>query len=154
MVVYTLEQRCQILRHYFCRFWQKKIILSDEAHLDLGGYVNKQNCRMYGTENPHRKRVTVWCGFWFIFLRKWARRGRYSQWRLLSGHVELKRRMLETFDFNRMALRATQPKLHSMFCALFLKIALSATELLMSFGNLRPAIWHRWTIIFGGGRQR
>ena len=36
-----------------CRFWQKKIIFSDEAHFDLGGYVNKQNCRISGTENPH-----------------------------------------------------------------------------------------------------
>ena len=25
---------------------------------------------------------------WAIFLREWARRGRYSQWRSLSGHVE------------------------------------------------------------------
>ena len=51
----------------------KKIIFSDEAHFDLGGYVNKHNCRIWGTENPHAyiekptqiKRVTVWCGFWF-----------------------------------------------------------------------------------------
>ena len=35
---------------------------------------------------------------------------------------------MATFGFNRKALRATQPKLHSMFCALFLKIALSAAE--------------------------
>ena len=50
----------------------KKIIFSDEAHFDLGGYVNKQNCRIWGTENPHAyiekpthpKRVTVWYGFW------------------------------------------------------------------------------------------
>ena len=49
----------------------------------------------------------------------------------------LKRRILATFGFNRTALRATQPKLHSMFCALFLKIALSAAEL-MSFGQLGP----------------
>ena len=27
---------------------------------------------------------------WTIFLRKWARRGRYSQWRSLSGHVVCK----------------------------------------------------------------
>ena len=50
----------------------KKIILSDEAHFDLSGHVNKQNCRIWGTENPHAyiekpthpKRVIVWCGFW------------------------------------------------------------------------------------------
>ena len=34
-------------------FGKKKIIFSDEAHFDLGGYVNKQNCRIWGTENPH-----------------------------------------------------------------------------------------------------
>ena len=50
----------------------KKIIFSDEAHFDLGGYVNKQNCRIWDTENPHayiektkpQKRVTVWYGLW------------------------------------------------------------------------------------------
>ena len=50
----------------------KKIIFSDEAHFDLGGYINKQNCRIWGTEKPHAyiekpthpKRVTVWCGLW------------------------------------------------------------------------------------------
>ena len=50
----------------------KKIIFSDEAHFALGGYVNKQNCRIWGTENQpayienptHSKRVTVWCEFW------------------------------------------------------------------------------------------
>ena len=48
-----------------------KIIFSDEAHFDLGGYVNKQNYRIWGAENQHAyivkpthpKRVTVWCGF-------------------------------------------------------------------------------------------
>ena len=34
------------------------------------------------------------------------------------------------FGFNRTTLRATQPKLHSMTCALFLKIALLAAELM------------------------
>ena len=54
------------------KFLAKKIFFSDEAHFYLGGYVNKQNCRIWGTENPyaylgkptHPKRVTVWCGFW------------------------------------------------------------------------------------------
>ena len=65
MVVYTLEQRCEILRHYFCQFWQKKNHLFRWSSFDLGGYVNKQNYRIWGTENPkHSKRVTVWCGFY------------------------------------------------------------------------------------------
>ena len=29
------------------------LIFSDEAHFDLGGYVNKQNCRIWGIENLH-----------------------------------------------------------------------------------------------------
>ena len=53
---------------------------------------------------------------------------------------------MATFGFDSTALCATQPKLHSMFCALFLKIALSAAEL-MSFGHLVATIRHRWTII-------
>ena len=46
---------------------------------------------------------------------------------------------MATFGFNRLALRVTQPKLHSMFCALFLKIALSAAEL-MPFGHCGAAV--------------
>ena len=42
----------------------RKIIFSDEAHFDLGGFVNKQNYRIWGTEciekPTHPKRVTVW----------------------------------------------------------------------------------------------
>ena len=80
----------------------KKIIFSDETHFDSGGYVNKQNCRIWGTENPHAYiekrnaskpshclvRILIKRHNWAIFLRKRARRGRYSQWRSLSGHVE------------------------------------------------------------------
>ena len=72
LVVYTLQQRWEILRHYFLRFWQKKIIFSDEDHFDHAGYVNRQKCPMWGPENPHAniekpthpKRITVWCRFW------------------------------------------------------------------------------------------
>ena len=48
--------------------------MSDEAHFHLGGYVSKQNCRIWGSENPkmiiekplYSQRVTVWCGFWAV----------------------------------------------------------------------------------------
>ena len=50
----------------------RKIIMSDEAHFHFGGYVNKQNCRIRGSENLkmiientlYLQRVTVCCGFW------------------------------------------------------------------------------------------
>ena len=56
MAVYTLEQSWEVgLQSTYrrCRFWQKKISSSDEAHIDLNGYVNKQNSRIWGIENPH-----------------------------------------------------------------------------------------------------
>ena len=76
MIVYTLEQRYAKWACYRLTedadVGKKKNIFSDKAHFDLGGYVNKQNCRIRGTENPyayigkptHPKRVTVWCWFW------------------------------------------------------------------------------------------
>ena len=39
----------------------KKNHLSTQAHFDVGVYINKQNCRICGTENPYN---------WAIFLRK------------------------------------------------------------------------------------
>ena len=116
----------------------KKIIFSDEAHFDLGGYVNKQNCRIWGTENSqatgtekptYPKRVTFWCGFWsrgiikpFFFENEQGEAVTVNDDRHVEQifvHKKLKRRILATFGFNRMALRATQRKLHSVFCACF-----------------------------------
>jgi len=42
------EQRLVEDEHFY-----RKIIFSDEAHFHLGGYVNKQNCHIWGSENPH-----------------------------------------------------------------------------------------------------
>ena len=46
--------------------------MSDEAQFCLDGTVNRQNCRIWGPENPHvileqegqSPSVTVWCGVW------------------------------------------------------------------------------------------
>jgi len=50
----------------------KKIVFSDEAHFQLDGCVDTQNCRIWAAGNPrvihekplHAQRTTVWCGFW------------------------------------------------------------------------------------------
>lgn len=52
--------------------FSNQIFFTDEAHFHLGGYVNSQNCRIWGSENPqvvverplHPPRVTVWCALW------------------------------------------------------------------------------------------
>ena len=49
-----------------------KIFFSDEVHFTLGGYVNKQNCHIWGSEYPqvieerslHLEKVTVGCAVW------------------------------------------------------------------------------------------
>ena len=52
--------------------FSSKIILSDEAHFHLDGFVNRQNCYVWGSKNSrvinekqmHPQRVTVWREFW------------------------------------------------------------------------------------------
>ncbi|VEN59429.1 unnamed protein product [Callosobruchus maculatus] len=47
-----------------------RLIMSDEAHFHLNGFINKHNSRFWGTENPrviherelHPIKCTVWCG--------------------------------------------------------------------------------------------
>ena len=38
-------------------FGKKQIIFSDEVHFDLGGYVNKPNCRIWGTHALKSRRA-------------------------------------------------------------------------------------------------
>ncbi|GFX35803.1 transposase [Trichonephila clavipes] len=52
--------------------FHKLILFSDEAHIWLNGYVNKQNCRIWIEANPqmyvktplHPEKLTVWCALW------------------------------------------------------------------------------------------
>ena len=126
----------------------KKIVFSDEAHFVLGGYVNMPNCHTWGTENPYvyiekptqPKRVTVWCRgiigpLFFENEQLEAVTVNGDFYRVIFCSQKLKRRISAAFSFNRTALRATHPKLHLIFCSLFLKIALAAAKL-MSFGHL------------------
>ena len=98
-----------------------------------------RNCHIWGKENPHAyieksthpKRVTVWCGFWSrgiigpLFFEN--EQGEFvtvngDRYRAMLNEFlfpKMKRRILATFGFNWTALRATQPKLRLIFCALF-----------------------------------
>ena len=48
----------------------KNLMMFDEAHFHLNGFINKQTCRIWGSENPHAtaqrqlppQKCTVWCG--------------------------------------------------------------------------------------------
>lgn len=52
--------------------FRSKIFFSDEANFYLDGFVNKQNCRIWGSEKPRPNeeqppstaKVTVWCAIW------------------------------------------------------------------------------------------
>ncbi|GFU42882.1 transposase [Trichonephila clavipes] len=52
--------------------FHKRILFSEEVHLWLNGYVNKQNCRIWSEANPqvyvetplHPEKLTVWCALW------------------------------------------------------------------------------------------
>ena len=74
-----------------CWFWQKKNHLFRWS--SFWSWII-ENLHAYIKKPTHPKRVTVWSRIlvqrhnWVIFLRKWTRRGRYSQWRSLSGHAE------------------------------------------------------------------
>ena len=135
----------------------KKIIFLDEAHFDLG---HRKPARIHWKADTHKTshclvRILVQRHKWAIFSSKISNERPLQSMAIVIGPFwtnycsqKLKRRILATFCFNRTAIRATQPKLHSMFCAVFLKIALSAAEL-MPFGHLRAKIWQRWIIICG-----
>ncbi|GFX92830.1 transposase [Trichonephila clavipes] len=80
---------CHVKDHLSINLAQR-ILFSDEAHLWLNGYVNKQNCRIWTEANPqvyvetplHPEKLTVWCALWAggILLQKRGRPQRYSQW--------------------------------------------------------------------------
>ena len=135
-------------------FDQKKIIFPEEAHFDFGGYAQAQLSHL-----RHKKPARI---HWkthalktsHCLVRILVQRPLQSMaivirpcWMNFCSQ-KLKRRILATFGFNRTAIRVIQLTLHSMFWALFLKITLSAADL-MSFDYLGAAIWHRWTIICG-----
>ena len=77
MIVQKLLPSDFVQRRLFCERMLEIIasddvilMMGDEAHFRLDGYVNKQNCRFWAAENPqelhqrplHTAKVSVWCG--------------------------------------------------------------------------------------------
>ena len=134
MVVYTLEQRWEVvLRSAYRRCRQKNHIfrwssfrswrVCKQAKLLHLGH-RKPACIHWKADAP--KWVTV-CGFFFENEQGESITVNGDHYRaMLNEFFFTKIEEEATFGFNSVALRATQPQLHSMFCALFLKIALSA----------------------------
>ena len=104
MFVYTLEQRWEILPQIDL---QKMTILAKNNLFRWSSFWSWWVCKQakllhLGQRKPapiHWKadapktshclvRILIQRNNWAIFFRKWARRGRYNQWRSLSGHVE------------------------------------------------------------------
>ena len=124
----------------------KKIIFSDEAHFDLGGYVNKQNCRIWGIENPHAyiekpthsKRVTVWCRFWSRSIIGSFFFENYDRYRAMLNEFLFAK--IEEEDIGNFWFQHDGATCYTAETTLdVLKIALSAAEL-MSFGHIGAAI--------------
>ena len=70
-------------------FWSRRVC----KQVKLSHLGQRKPARIHWTaEAPKTShclvRILVYKRNWAIFLRKWARRGRYSQCRSLSGHVE------------------------------------------------------------------
>ena len=106
MIVYTFDQRWEILRqidlqkmpilakkknHLFrwSSFWSRRVC--KQAKLSHLGHIKPARIHwkaVQPTTSHCLVRILVQRHNWVIFLRKWARRGRYSQWRSLSVHID------------------------------------------------------------------
>ena len=159
MVVYTLV--CASLSGPAIDL-QKMPILAEKSFfqmklMKLGKIVafGPQNTRTH-TLKSRRKQTTVCSGsrgiigpFFFENEQKEAVTVNGDRYRaMLNGFLFTKieeEDIGNIFIFNRTALRATQPKLYSMFCALFLNIALLAGRnvLLNKKRNLR-----KYSVVF------
>ena len=133
MVVYTLEQRWEVgLQSTYrrWRFFQKNHLfrwssfwswrVCKQAKLWHFGHRKPSRIHWKGDASKTSHclvRILVQKHNGAIFLRKWAKRGRCSQWRSLSGHVA---RIFVHKNW-RGGYWQYLPKLHWMFCVLFLK---------------------------------
>ena len=99
--IIQLEERWKILQYCSGRFWQKNHLfrwssfwswrVCKPAKLSYLGHRKPAHIHWNADTlktNHCLVQILVQRHNWVIFLRKWASRDRYSQWRSLSGHVQ------------------------------------------------------------------
>ena len=145
----------------------KKIIFSDEAYFDLGGYVNKQNCRISGTESPqayiekptHTKLVNVGCGYW----SRGIIGALFFENEIVTVNGCRYREMLNEFLFTKIEEEDianicfqhdgvtwhTAEAILDVLRPVFEDGIISRTADVIWPPRLGAVIWHRWTIICG-----
>ena len=52
-LVQELKPIDHLMRFRFAQWACDRLTEDADSDFDLGGYVNTQNCRIWGTENPH-----------------------------------------------------------------------------------------------------
>ena len=128
-------------------FWSWRVCKQAKLlHLDI------ENSHTYIDNPAFPKWVTVWCEFWFrgiiepFFFEN--EQGSLQSMAIVIGPCwtnfcsqKLERRILATFGVSWMALRATQPKLHSMFCALYLWVPSNISD---NWRFKRQYSWSHW----------
>ena len=161
MVGYTLEQRWEILRQIYLQmmpnFDKKKNHLFRWSSFWSGLICKQAKLSHLSHRKPDAPktchclvRILVQRHNWASFLWKWTRRGRYSQWRSLAGHVEqiffsqkLKRRHIAT---ERLTDDADFGKINHIFIWSSLwSWWVSKQAKLPHLGNRKPALIH-WKV--------
>ena len=121
-------------------------------------YLGTENPHAYIAKPTHPKWVVVWWRFWSrgiigpFFFRKWpgvavTHKISYTRY---TRYTQMFTKIEKIEGGYRTVLRVTQPKLHLLFCALFLKITLSATEV-MAFGHHQAILtlldYYLWDVV-------
>ena len=170
MVVYTLEQRWEMLRYFFenhdnvTECVRKLSTDFERTEIPSASYVRylvKSERSWHPHPDNQNGKIQKQCKHTriLLLLQKVCLKHHQQQftvvlsnWRIRSHHgdefcIKIE---LAIFAFNRTTLRETQPKPHAVLWALSLKIALSAVELI-SFGvwswDLTPLDYCLWRAI-------
>ena len=151
-----------------CRFWQKKNLLSRWSafwswrvckQVKLSHLWHRKSAgKCWKADAPNAShslaRILVYRHNWAIFLWKWARRGHYSQWRTLSGHVERFYffTKIEEEDIGNIWFQQDGAMCHTAEITFDVLRPVPEDRIishgqLMSFCHLGAVIWHCWTII-------